>query len=65
MHGTWACSGCKHTLRNVLDAGEFTCSFANWDLHEAMNLSSAAVQAGIDEYRGEIEDPIRGGSPSP
>jgi len=42
--------GCKDTLRNVLDTGEFTCSFANWDLHEAMNLSSAAVRAGIDEF---------------
>ena len=42
--------GCKDTLRNVLDTGEFTCSFASWDLHEAMNLSSAAVRAGVDEF---------------
>ena len=42
--------GSKDTLRNVLDTGEFTCSFANWDLHEAMNLSSAAVKAGVDEF---------------
>ena len=42
--------GSKDTLRNVLDTGEFTCSFASWDLHEAMNLSSAAVKDGVDEF---------------
>ena len=42
--------GHKDTLRNILDTGEFTCSIANWALHEAMNLSSAAVAPGVDEF---------------
>ena len=42
--------GHKDTLRNILDTGEFTCSIANWDLHEAMNLSSAPVAPGVDEF---------------
>ena len=43
-------AGFKDSLRNVLDSGEFTCSMATWDLREAMNLSSAAVQPGVDEF---------------
>jgi len=42
--------GHKDTLRNILETGEFTCSIANWDLHEAMNLSSAPVAPGVDEF---------------
>lgn len=42
--------GHKDTLRNIRDTGEFTCSFANWDLHEAMNLSSAPVAPGVSEF---------------
>ncbi|MBL8351227.1 MAG: flavin reductase family protein [Burkholderiaceae bacterium] len=42
--------GHKDTLRNIRDTGEFTCSLANWDLHEAMNLSSAPVAPGVDEF---------------
>jgi flavin reductase (DIM6/NTAB) family NADH-FMN oxidoreductase RutF len=42
--------GHKDTLRNIQDTGEFTCSIANWALHEAMNLSSAPVAAGVDEF---------------
>ena len=42
--------GRKDSLRNVLDTGEFTCSIAHWDLRDAMNLSSAAVAPGVDEF---------------
>jgi len=42
--------GHKDTLRNIRDTGEFTCSIANWDLHEAMNLSSAPVAPGVNEF---------------
>lgn len=42
--------GVKDSLRNVLATGEFTCSMASWDLREAMNLSSAPVAAGVDEF---------------
>jgi flavin reductase (DIM6/NTAB) family NADH-FMN oxidoreductase RutF len=42
--------GLKDSLRNVLDTGEFTCSIATWALRDAMNLSSAAVAAGVDEF---------------
>ena len=43
-------AGRKDSLRNVLASGEFTCSIANWDLREAMNLSSAPVQPDVDEF---------------
>ncbi|OYU68358.1 MAG: flavin reductase [Burkholderiales bacterium PBB5] len=43
-------AGFKDSLRNVLDTGEFTCSMATWDLREAMNMSSAAVAPGVDEF---------------
>jgi flavin reductase (DIM6/NTAB) family NADH-FMN oxidoreductase RutF len=42
--------GHKDTLRNIEETGEFTCSIANWDLHQAMNLSSAPVAPGVDEF---------------
>ena len=42
--------GHKDSLRNILDTGEFTCSIATWALREAMNLSSAAVAPGVDEF---------------
>ena len=42
--------GMKDSLRNVLATGEFTCSLATWELREAMNLSSAPVAAGVDEF---------------
>jgi flavin reductase (DIM6/NTAB) family NADH-FMN oxidoreductase RutF len=40
----------KDSLRNIEATGEFTCSIANWDLREAMNMSSAAVAPGVDEF---------------
>ncbi len=42
--------GRKDSLRNILDTGEFTCSIAHWDLRDAMNLSSAPVAPGVDEF---------------
>jgi flavin reductase (DIM6/NTAB) family NADH-FMN oxidoreductase RutF len=43
--------GQKDSLRNILENGEFTCSIANMALHEAMNLSSAPVAPGVDEFK--------------
>jgi flavin reductase (DIM6/NTAB) family NADH-FMN oxidoreductase RutF len=42
--------GHKDSLRNILDTGEFTCSIATWALRVAMNLSSAPVVPGVDEF---------------
>lgn len=42
--------GRKDSLRNIEATGEFTCSIASWDLREAMNMSSAAVAPGVDEF---------------
>ena len=42
--------GRKDSLRNILETGEFTCSIAHWDLRDAMNLSSATVAPGVDEF---------------
>ena len=43
-------AGRKDSLRNILATGEFTCSIAHWDLRDAMNLSSAPVAPGVDEF---------------
>ncbi len=43
-------AGRKDSLRNLLASGEFTCSIASWALRDAMNLSSAAVAPGVDEF---------------
>lgn len=43
-------AGRKDSLRNVQATGEFTCSMATWDLREAMNMSSAPVAPGVDEF---------------
>lgn len=42
--------GHKDTLRNIHDTGEFTCSIANQALTDAMNLSSAPVAHGVNEF---------------
>ena len=42
--------GHKDTLRNILQTGEFTCSIANQALTDAMNLSSAPVAHGVNEF---------------
>jgi hypothetical protein len=42
--------GHKDSLRNILETGEFTCSIANQALVDAMNLSSAPVAHGVNEF---------------
>ena len=42
--------GYKDSLRNIEDTGEFTCSIASFELRDAMNLSSANVKPGVDEF---------------
>ncbi len=42
--------GRKDSLINIEANGEFTCSLATWDLREQMNLSSAPVGHGVDEF---------------
>ena len=42
--------GRKDTLRNIEATGKFTCSMSCWDQREAMNLSSAPVAPGVDEF---------------
>jgi len=43
-------AGTKDSLRNILDTGEFTFSVATWALRDKMNLSSAPVAPGVDEF---------------
>jgi flavin reductase (DIM6/NTAB) family NADH-FMN oxidoreductase RutF len=43
-------AGRKDTLRNIEETGEFTCSIACWHQRDAMNLSSAPVAPGVDEF---------------
>ena len=46
----FSCAGAKDTLRNVQHTAEFTCSMATWALRDAMNLSSAPVAPGVNEF---------------
>lgn len=42
--------GHKDTLQNIEETGEFTCSLATYDLRNQMNMSSATVAHGVDEF---------------
>lgn len=42
--------GHKDSVANIEATGEFTCSLATWALREPMNMSSAAVARGVDEF---------------
>src|SRR4051812_19070446 len=42
--------GRKDSVSNIEQAGEFTCSLATWDLREAVNMTSAPVKRGVDEF---------------
>lgn len=42
--------GVKDSLRNIQETGEFVCSLATWDLRHAVNISSATVPYGVDEF---------------
>ena len=43
-------SGRKDSLKNAEETGEFTCSLATWDLRFNMNMTSASVPYGVDEF---------------
>ncbi|MGE0211887.1 MAG: flavin reductase family protein [Parvibaculaceae bacterium] len=43
-------SGFKDSLRNIEATGEFVMNLATWDLREQMNLSSAHLPYGTDEF---------------
>jgi flavin reductase (DIM6/NTAB) family NADH-FMN oxidoreductase RutF len=43
-------SGLKHSQRNAAETGEFTCNFVSRNLIEQMNISSATVPYGVDEF---------------
>jgi flavin reductase (DIM6/NTAB) family NADH-FMN oxidoreductase RutF len=57
-------SGRKHSQQNARETGAFTCSFVSRNLIDQMNLSSAMVPYGINEFefsgltakQGEIVD---------
>lgn len=42
--------GRKDSQANIEANGEFTCSFASWNLREQMNTSCAPVAADVDEF---------------
>ena len=44
-------SGRKDSIYNVESTGEFTCSLSTWDTRDSMNISSATVSAGSDEFQ--------------
>jgi flavin reductase (DIM6/NTAB) family NADH-FMN oxidoreductase RutF len=43
--------GPKDSLRNVGETGEFVCSLATYALRHQVNLTSAVVPYGVDEFR--------------
>jgi flavin reductase (DIM6/NTAB) family NADH-FMN oxidoreductase RutF len=48
-------SGMKDSIRNIHDTGEFVCSLATYGLRYNMNMTSAPVPRGVDEFRiGEL-----------
>lgn len=40
----------KDSVRNIHETGEFTCSLSTWDTRFQMNVTSAPVPAGVDEF---------------
>ena len=43
-------AGPKDSLLNIEETGEFVCSLATWDLRHHMNMTSAPVPRGVDEF---------------
>jgi len=43
-------SGRKDSMRNIEANGEFTCSLSTWETRDGMNISSAPVPHGADEF---------------
>lgn len=44
-------AGRKHSAANAEATGEFVCNFVSHALKDAMNTTSAAVDAGVNEFR--------------
>ena len=44
-------AGRKDSLTNIEDTGEFVCSFVSNALRDGMNMSSAAVNSGVNEFQ--------------
>ncbi len=42
--------GIKDSLANIEETGEFVCNIATYDLRHQMNISSATVPHGVDEF---------------
>lgn len=43
-------AGLKDSIRNIEETGEFVCSLSTWGLRDHMNISSASVPYGVDEF---------------
>jgi flavin reductase (DIM6/NTAB) family NADH-FMN oxidoreductase RutF len=43
-------AGVKDSLANIRETGEFVCSLATYDLRHQMNMTSASVPHGVDEF---------------
>jgi flavin reductase (DIM6/NTAB) family NADH-FMN oxidoreductase RutF len=43
-------AGPKDSFLNIHETGEFVCSLATWDLRYNMNMTSASVPRGVDEF---------------
>jgi flavin reductase (DIM6/NTAB) family NADH-FMN oxidoreductase RutF len=43
-------SGRKDSLSNIEATGQFTCNLVSYELREAMNMTSAPVAHGVDEF---------------
>jgi flavin reductase (DIM6/NTAB) family NADH-FMN oxidoreductase RutF len=43
-------SGIKDSVRNIEETGEFVCSLSTYALRNEMNVTSAAVPHGVDEF---------------
>ncbi len=44
-------AGRKDSIRNVEETGEFVCNLTTWDLRHQMNISSAPVEPGVNEFK--------------
>lgn len=48
-HGRHKDGGIKDSALNARETGEFVYNMATWELREQVNLTSAAVDRGVDE----------------
>jgi flavin reductase (DIM6/NTAB) family NADH-FMN oxidoreductase RutF len=46
----FASQGMKDSVRNAEETGEFVCSLVTFDLRHEMNITSASVPYGVDEF---------------